>query len=437
MPPAKKPKKPKKPTASSQTVEDLLGTNRLVMEHQSAAGQQFLKELFEKYEVCPVTAVARAEFVATRDTSSVLTVFSAYETAIDLNPEIELKLRGDMANAIRQMNASSHVAHNLFLFVALDRAVNAGCNLQQHRAEALASVQRKCTFPLGGQGYTMDCFITTLPYLQNVFLTGGTARTLKSELVTAIERGDANGIKTLSLANCSNLQDFEPLMHMSNLTTLFLDGLSKTIMDVPLEISNLPLTDLHMVSSNILYLGYVQNMQTLELLSLKDCSMFCVLPKSVLGMPNLKTLILSGTGIKEITVPPTGSTSLHTLDCSNCRLLRRLPSNIEQLRSLKVLKIQDCSNLSRIPRNVGYLELTCFTYDRCPLLRHWIAGKLASVGVIPSQGADLLWAMRLFLPAPKVLALILIARRRRQRHLPDEIWNIVLSEYDDYDDDDN
>ncbi|KAH9781911.1 Disease resistance-like protein DSC1 [Citrus sinensis] len=89
----------------------------------------------------------------------------------------------------------------------------------------------------------------------------------------------------------------------------------------------------------------ISNLESLKKLNLSGCSKLKRLPEfSSAG--NIEEIWLDGTAIEEL--PP-------SIGCLS-RLLKSLPSSICKLKSLKVLNLDGCSNIQKLPHELGNLE---------------------------------------------------------------------------------
>lgn len=124
-------------------------------------------------------------------------------------------------------------------------------------------------------------------------------------------------------------------------------------------------------------MGFLKN---LVLLNLKNCRNLKSLPNSI-QMDNLETLVLSGcvnltnypeimtdmnclsevyleaTGVKELPSSIEHLTGLRLMKLSYCKNLTSLPKTIGRLKSLRILILSGCSKLEKLPEELGHIEV--------------------------------------------------------------------------------
>ncbi|KAL5778594.1 hypothetical protein ACOSQ2_009331 [Xanthoceras sorbifolium] len=151
-----------------------------------------------------------------------------------------------------------------------------------------------------------------------------------------------------SLTSCPNLSGFP------NLERLILNGCRY----------------LHEISPSIQYLNKLDflNLRACESLEgVPDCSGLISLKKldlqwcsNLVKLPempcNIEELLLSKTAIEEFPLSTKYLSRLVVLEASYCKMLKSLPSNICEWKSLKDLDFRGCSKLDELPDDIGTLE---------------------------------------------------------------------------------
>ena len=140
-------------------------------------------------------------------------------------------------------------------------------------------------------------------------------------------------LKQLILRNCTRLYKIHAsLGDLKQLIKLEMNG-CKSLKSLPQKIS----------------------LEALKIFNLGGCSRLKKLPEIVGNMPRLLSLYLSGTAIKELSIPTEHLTGLIEQDLSNCKNLSS-PSNGCCFMSLKKLDLTNCSKLNELPENLGNIE---------------------------------------------------------------------------------
>ncbi|XP_015579975.1 disease resistance-like protein DSC1 [Ricinus communis] len=93
-------------------------------------------------------------------------------------------------------------------------------------------------------------------------------------------------------------------------------------------------------------LSITMDMTSLEMLNLSGCSRLKIL-RAI--SPNIKSLLLNGTAIRELPQSIQYISKLDCLNLSNCKRLNALPFGICKLKSLKTLSLSGCSKLENFP----------------------------------------------------------------------------------------
>lgn len=157
-----------------------------------------------------------------------------------------------------------------------------------------------------------------LPNLEELVLEGCT------ELVEVHpSMGQHKKLVTMNLRNCKNLKVLPHRLEMDSLEKLLLTGCSK--------VKRLPV--------------FGENMKCLSVLDLKGCTNLACLPSSMGNLKSLRILIICGCS-KIFSMPEDLDKNefLEEIDVSGTAI-RELPSNIFNLRNLKVLNLNRCTTL--------------------------------------------------------------------------------------------
>jgi hypothetical protein len=168
----------------------------------------------------------------------------------------------------------------------------------------------------------------------------------------------------------------------------------------------------------------IGNLVSLERLTLLGCGRLTELPETVCNLSRLHNLDASSSGLKTLPSALGNLASLELLRLSSCTQLTKLPASIARLRKLAVLCLQKCISLHCLPPEMCGMTSPpdIFRVAHCPGIFAQLGMRsplILGMGPQSSEIFDALWAKY---PLPKVLMLILIARRKRARHLPDELW---------------
>ncbi|KAH9725550.1 ADP-ribosyl cyclase/cyclic ADP-ribose hydrolase [Citrus sinensis] len=100
----------------------------------------------------------------------------------------------------------------------------------------------------------------------------------------------------------------------------------------------------------------IPHLNNLVSLNLIGCPKLKRLPAEISSAGNLEEIRLNGTAIEELPSSIECVPRLLDLDLQNCKRLKSLPSSLCKLKSLKSLYLNGCSNLQRLPDELGDLE---------------------------------------------------------------------------------
>ncbi|KAG7940982.1 hypothetical protein I3843_16G015100 [Carya illinoinensis] len=204
-------------------------------------------------------------------------------------------------------------------------------------------------------------------------------------------------LNLLILSGCSSFNKFPEIgQNMKLLSELYLDGTA---------IEELPLS--------------MQNLTGLTLLNLGECKKLLVLPSDICCLPALKALVLSGsTPTLSLLDAVSGLTSLVKLDLSDCNLLdgalpedlsslsslesldlsrnnfTRLPQGISQLLKLKVLYLDNCSNLQLLPNLPSTLQFVVSTSAGGSISDDIMLGEASWVGSARKRKLEVVYGQR-------------------------------------------
>lgn len=164
--------------------------------------------------------------------------------------------------------------------------------------------------------------------------------------------------------------------------------------------------------------AFIGTMPWLRYLSIERAS-FEQLPLEICTLQHLRRLTIRGcANLQEMPSKLTLLKNMKKLCVFNCERLTALPDSIGHMTSLTYLDVS-WTGIRKLPGTFGCLTaLTTFKRDGCCNLKPIFPYNYTANDIVN-------WMQRSYEPA-KVLMLILIARRRRQRHLPDELWTILI-----------
>ncbi|XP_031284344.1 disease resistance protein RPP2B-like [Pistacia vera] len=162
----------------------------------------------------------------------------------------------------------------------------------------------------------------------------------------------SKSLRDVVLSGCSSLNAAPRIS--CNMERLCLDGTAIKALSSSIESpSRLVQLNLQGCSRLESLPSSVCNLHSLRQLNLSGFSNL----KFVLGIPrNIVGLYLDGTAIKELPSSIENVSSLVILDLRNCSSFESLPDGICKLKSLKHLYISGCLKLDRLPEDIGDLE---------------------------------------------------------------------------------
>ncbi|KAJ9675864.1 hypothetical protein PVL29_024697 [Vitis rotundifolia] len=193
--------------------------------------------------------------------------------------------------------------------------------------------------------------------------------------------GRLNKLILLNLKNCKKLRSFPSIIDMKMLEILNFSGCSelKKFPDIQgnmehlselylasTAIEGLPSSIEHLTGLVLLDLKRCKNLKSLptctcklkslEHLSLSDCSKLESFPEMIEHMECLKELLLDGTSIEVLPSSIEHLKGLVLLNLRKCKKLVSLLSGMCSLRSLETLIVSGCSQLDKLPKNLGSLQ---------------------------------------------------------------------------------
>jgi len=155
------------------------------------------------------------------------------------------------------------------------------------------------------------------------------------------------------------------------------------------------------------------------------CSAVTVLPETIGLIRTLEILLVQNKRLQRL---PDSVGDLTALKCLSIRWcpVTTLPTSLGQLRNLKILDIRE-TRIRHLP--VSVCQLSALDSLRASLCTSGGVGLSFPPAHVVTKGAAAVkdYLFQFFLPA-QVLALVILARRSNLAHLPDEMWNDVLSE---------
>ena len=165
-------------------------------------------------------------------------------------------------------------------------------------------------------------------------------------------------LQNLNLSGCSKLKKFPEVQGaMDNLSELSLKGTA--IKGLPLSIeylNGLALLNLEECKSLESLPGCIFKLKSLKTLILSNCLRLKKLPEIQENMESLKELFLDDTGLRELPSSIEHLNGLVLLKLKNCKRLASLPESICKLTSLQTLTLSGCSELKKLPDDMGSLQ---------------------------------------------------------------------------------
>ncbi|KAL4594414.1 hypothetical protein ACB092_12G018900 [Castanea dentata] len=154
------------------------------------------------------------------------------------------------------------------------------------------------------------------------------------KLIEAPDFIEIPNLESLVLENCINLRRIHPSIGIhKKLTILNLEG-----------------------CKNLRCLPSKFEMECLTELTLYDCSKITKIPEFGRNMKRVHSLYLGGTAITTLPTSIEHLTDLVKLDLRDCKNLVHLPDTIFNLKWIKIVYLQRCSKLNRLPENLGNAE---------------------------------------------------------------------------------
>ncbi|KAL6328608.1 hypothetical protein AAG906_003293 [Vitis piasezkii] len=195
------------------------------------------------------------------------------------------------------------------------------------------------------------------PKLRRIILEGCTSLVKVHPSIGALKK-----LIFLNLEGCKNLKSFLGSIHLESLQILTLSGCSKLkkfpevqgAMDNLSELSlkGTAIKDCHLQSLESLP-GCIFKLKSLKTLILSNCLRLKKLPEIQENMESLKELFLDDTGLRELPSSIEHLNGLVLLKLKNCKRLASLPESICKLTSLQTLTLSGCSELKKLPDDMG------------------------------------------------------------------------------------
>jgi hypothetical protein len=168
----------------------------------------------------------------------------------------------------------------------------------------------------------------------------------------------------------------------------------------------------------------IRALGALQRLTVENCCDFMSLPDSITELTALQILVVMDCAKLTRLPENIGAMRLTALELTRLGL-RKLPLSISMLTGLLVFTLTGCNELTCVPMRMCDVQtLRGITVRDCRGIKIWWRTMMASIGQKP--GPCILTDMQRQYPLPPVLVLVLGARRRRIRHLPDELWQMVI-----------
>ncbi|KAJ9687371.1 hypothetical protein PVL29_016026 [Vitis rotundifolia] len=165
-------------------------------------------------------------------------------------------------------------------------------------------------------------------------------------------------LKTLTILNCLRLKKLPEIReNMGSLKDLFLDdtGLRElpSSIEHPNELVLLQLKNCKKLASLPVS---IFKLKSLETLTISNCLRLKKLPEIRENMESLKRLFLDDTGLRALPSSIEHLNGLVLLKLKNCKKLASLPESICKLTSLQTLTLSGCSELKKLPDDMGSLQ---------------------------------------------------------------------------------
>ncbi|KAF7848702.1 hypothetical protein BT93_L1723 [Corymbia citriodora subsp. variegata] len=188
-------------------------------------------------------------------------------------------------------------------------------------------------------------------------------------------KGSLKNLKRLSACDCKRLRDISTIGHLTNLSSLALDGANinglPNAFEFPQKLERLSL-------KNCCQLGVLPtSIGKLELLEVLDLSHTCIteMPPSVKCLRKLKTLKMAHTFLRKFPEDIVNLENLEEIDFSICKSLEgKVRCDISGLSSLRILRLTS-SDVSGLPASIYHLSclqtldiLCCDQLDAVPKL---------------------------------------------------------------------
>jgi hypothetical protein len=384
--------------------------------------------LLDKYtSPCARSLYLRARAAYASNFGRVIWRYTLIKTAIDWNPRSQ-----ELYDMLLDVLPAQH-EFSLARYLAVRATAAAGFKPKVREKVVLARLRECCVIDPTMQMVTLPELLSAFPVLQNLYFrtcnlsTGNPdlyealekARNIvRIRLVTPLDTGVVwrmpwlTRLSLVSDQSCSARHLAGKLCRLENLTELHFDG-CRNLDGLPDDLCTL---------------------RALQSLEINGCDRFTCLPECIVRLPSLTYLNLSYcTGLTVLPDQIGDLQTLQVLDISRCTQLSCLPSTVCKLYSLEMLLMVDCSDVTTIPLAIGNLpHMNTLGTSGCTCLNDWLikdGGALEANGW-REAGFDAFRAVQIRYHPPKVLLLILIARRLRTKHLPDELWSqLILAEF--------
>ncbi|KAK3416281.1 hypothetical protein EUGRSUZ_H01736 [Eucalyptus grandis] len=162
---------------------------------------------------------------------------------------------------------------------------------------------------------------------------------------------DLKNLKFLNFSECLSMVCMPDLNLTPNLEELYLRGCKNLECAHESVACHTRLRLLNLKGcSNLHHLPDVLQSKNLQILNLTDCSKLQRFPNIPNKIKGLKELYLRGTSIEELPASIENLVSLENLSLINCKKLANLPSSIYKLPNLENLILDGCSKLIKFPK---------------------------------------------------------------------------------------
>ncbi|XP_048133485.1 TMV resistance protein N-like [Rhodamnia argentea] len=197
-------------------------------------------------------------------------------------------------------------------------------------------------------------------------------------MVSPCDDWNSKNLTSMNFGGCESLASVPDLSSVPNLESLNLNG-CKSLVEVHQSVGYLDKLKFLLLKrcSNLRIFPNKLKTKSLQTFSLSGCSKLEEFPDILGKMEHLENLQAQGTAIRELPTSIENLVSVKWMKLGNCKNLARLPSSIYKLPNLECLWLGGCSNLVTFPKNLedstdhdghlGFPNLEILGLDGCNL----------------------------------------------------------------------